>query len=132
MSESHEITIRVRYHEVDGQGRVHHANYLNYFEWVRVEMLRAAGLSYKKFEEAGLMLVVSEMNIQYFLPAEFDDSLVVKCTVLSARGARIRHRYEVKRGEELLVRAETTIACVDRTGRVRRLPEDLQSVIKTA
>ena len=29
---THEIQFRVAYHETDGQRRVHHANYLNYFE----------------------------------------------------------------------------------------------------
>ena len=49
----HEIQIRVRYQETDAQGHVHHANYLNYFELGRVEMLRASGYSYREFEESG-------------------------------------------------------------------------------
>ncbi len=41
-----QMTVRVGYHETDGQRRVHHANYLNYFEQSRVEMLRRwTGLS---------------------------------------------------------------------------------------
>ena len=36
----HEIEIRVRYQETDGQRRLHHANYLTYFEMGRTEMLR--------------------------------------------------------------------------------------------
>ena len=32
MLRQHEIEIRVRYQETDAQGRVHHANYLTYFE----------------------------------------------------------------------------------------------------
>ena len=54
----HEIEIRVRYQETDGQGRVHHANYLTWFELGRVELLRAAGHSYRELEAAGLFLVV--------------------------------------------------------------------------
>ena len=38
-----EFQLRVRYKETDAQGRVHHSNYLNYFEIARVEMLRANG-----------------------------------------------------------------------------------------
>ncbi|MFO0423299.1 MAG: acyl-CoA thioesterase, partial [Planctomycetia bacterium] len=40
---SHETEIRVRYQETDAQRRVHHANYLTYFEIGRTEMLRARG-----------------------------------------------------------------------------------------
>jgi acyl-CoA thioester hydrolase len=122
----HTIEIRVSYHETDGQGRVHHANYLNYFEQGRVELLRAAGASYKEFEANGRMLVVTEMNVRYRLPAEFDDCLTLTTQVISSRGARIRHQYQLMRGADLLVDADSTIACIDRQGRAVRLPPDWQ------
>lgn len=117
-----EMMIRVGYYETDGQRRVHHANYLNYFERSRVEMLRSAGFDYREFENTGLMLVVTEMNVRYRGAAEFDDELRVATTVTEVRGVRIRHHYEIDRGGELLVEADSTIACIDRTGKVRRLP----------
>src|SRR5688572_18166497 len=122
MLQSHEIELRVRYQETDGQGRVHHANYLTWFELARVELLRAAGHSYKELEEAGIFLVVAEASLQYHLPAFFDDILRLRVTVLQAKGARIQHEYKVFRGNDLLADGSTTIACVDRTGRVGRLP----------
>lgn len=118
------LTVRVGYHETDGQRRVHHANYLNYFERSRVEMLRAAGFDYRRFEDRGLMLVVTEMNVRYKGAAQFDDLLRVTTRVREVRGVRIRHHYEIDRDGELLVDADSTVACVDRTGRVRRLPAD--------
>ncbi|WP_164102373.1 acyl-CoA thioesterase [Candidatus Laterigemmans baculatus] len=127
MHRSHRLTIRVTYSETDGQRRVHHANYLNYFERGRVELLRSLGQSYKTFEDEGLMLVVSEMNVRYFQPAEFDDLLELETAVESARGARIRHSYRITRGEELIVTAQSTIACVGSDGRVKRLPASLQA-----
>lgn len=124
-SPSHRLSFRVAYHETDGQRRVHHANYLNYFERGRVELLRSMGWSYKEFEDSGLLLVVAEMQIRYASPAEFDDELTLETSVLSAKGARIRHGYRITRGEDLVVSAESTIACIDHTGRVRRLPPEL-------
>lgn len=120
---SHEIELRVRYQETDGQGRAHHANYPTWFELGRVELLRAAGHSYRELEEAGLFLVVAEISVQYFLPAFFDDLLRLKTTTERAKGARIVHRYEVFRGEDLLATGQTTVACINRSGRVSRLPE---------
>ncbi len=119
---THEIQIRVRYQETDGQGVVHHANYLTWLELGRVELLRAAGHSYKELEEQGVLLVVAEASIRYHLPARFDDLLRLVTTAVRAKGARIEHRYELFRGEQLLAEATTTIACVDRSGRVSRLP----------
>jgi acyl-CoA thioester hydrolase len=123
---SHVLKFRAHYHETDGQGRVHHANYLNYFERGRVELLRAAGASYRAFEASGLLLVVSEMRVRYHAPAAFDDWLTLSTEVVSARGARIIHRYRLSREDgTLLVEGESTIACVDREGHVRRLPASL-------
>ncbi len=65
MAVEHSIEIRVSYYEVDGQGRVHHAQYLNFFERGRVELMRYLGHSYRNLEATGLMLVVAEMNVRY-------------------------------------------------------------------
>jgi acyl-CoA thioester hydrolase len=120
---SHTIRLRVRYHETDGQRRTHHANYLHYFERGRVEMLRAAGLSYKALEDAGQMLVVTEMKIQYHAAAEFDDELLLTTETIEVRKVRMRHRYRIERAGGVIVAAESTIACVDAQGRPSRLPE---------
>src|SRR5687768_2972615 len=119
----HDIEFRVRYQETDGQGRVHHANYLTWFELGRVELLRAAGHSYRELEEAGIFLVVAEVAVQYYLPAFFDDVLRLRTTTVRAKGARIEHRYEVFRGQALLAKGQTTVACINQSGRVSRLPE---------
>src|SRR5688572_22437909 len=128
MRMQHDIEIRVRYQETDGQGRVHHANYLTWFELGRVELLRAMGHSYRELEKAGIFLVVAEINAKYYLPALFDDVLRLRTTTVRAKGARIEHRYEVFRGEELLAEGTTTVACIDPRGRVTRLPNWLLGV----
>ena len=117
------MPVRVAYHETDGQRRVHHANYLNYFEQSRVEMLRHIGFCYREFENAGFMLVVTEMNVRYRSAAEFDDLLTVTTTVVEVRGVRIRHHYVIDRDGEVIVEADSTIACIDRNGRPSRLPK---------
>lgn len=122
MLRSHTLQIRVTYQETDGQGRVHHGNYLNYFERGRVEMLRAAGISYRELEASGLMLVVSEMNVRYLAAAEFDDQLTLITDVTELRKVRVRHHYTVLRDSETIVEADSVIACVDRGGKPKRLP----------
>jgi acyl-CoA thioester hydrolase len=126
MINQHEIEIRVRYQETDGQGRVHHANYLTYFELGRTELLRAGGYNYRKIEQEGWMLVVSEMTCKYYFPANFDDVLLLRTTVVEARGARVVNRYEVFRGDTLLAEGRSIVACINREGRVTRLPRALQ------
>ncbi len=126
MATEHTIEIRVRYNETDGQGRVHHAQYLNYFERGRVELLRELGFSYREFEASGLMLVVTKMEIQYLYPAEFDDLLHLSTRVVRSKGVRIHHEYAITKGDSTLVTGKSEIACIDRTGQVKRLPDFLQ------
>ena len=126
MLTTHEIEIRVRYQETDAQGRVHHANYLTWFELGRVELMRAAGQNYRDLEAAGVFLVIAKAELKYHRGAVFDDLLKLRTTTVRAQGARIDHQYEIFRGEELIAEGSTTIACVDRTGRIARLPEWLR------
>ena len=128
----HEITLRVHYHEVDGQGRVHNSQYLNYFERGRVEMLRASGIAYRDIEAAGYMLVVRRAELHFLAPASFDDILVLQIRLSYCHGARIEHQYQLIRQDAdgveptLLVSGTTEIGCIDRNGRAKRLPPELQ------
>ena len=127
MSEQHEIEIRVRYQETDAMGRVHHANYINYFEIGRIELLRATGRNYRRLEDEGLFLVVSEMSCRYLGAARYDDMLRVRTTTTQMGRATVQHAYQVFRGEELIVEGASTVACVDDQGKVRRLPDWLRA-----
>ena len=122
MTDVHEMEIRVRYQETDGQRRAHHANFLTWFEMGRTEMLRSRGVTYRDFEDAGLFMVVSEVQCRYHAAAEYDDLLLLRTRVEHSGGAHIRHAYEVIRGDRILATGSTTVVCVDRDGRVRRLP----------
>jgi acyl-CoA thioester hydrolase len=125
----HRLDIRVTYQETDGQRRVHHANYLNYFERGRVEMLRASGVSYLALEESGLMLVVAEMNVRYVSAAQFDDLLTLTTKVADVRKVRIKHHYELHRGDDLIVSADSTVACVGENGKPAKLPKELLETV---
>jgi acyl-CoA thioester hydrolase len=122
MSDAHEIAIRVRYQETDGQRRVHHANFITYFEIGRTEMLRSQGLTYREFETAGLFLVVADISCRYVAAAEYDDLLLLRTRVEKVGAAHVCHAYELHRGSMLIATGTSTVVCVDREGRVRRLP----------
>jgi acyl-CoA thioester hydrolase len=121
-----EITIRVRYAETDRMGLLHHANYLVYFEQARTELLRSLWVAYRDLEDGGYLLVLTRVQVQYRRPAYYDDLLTVRTTVARTTSVKVVHRYEVLRGGELLAEGETTLGCVDREGRVQRLPPALQ------
>ena len=119
------IEIRVRYCECDPMGVVHHTVYPVWFEMGRTELLRATGRNYRDMEEAGIFLAVVRMQVAYRRPARYDDLLRLETTLASAGHVKIEHTYELYRGEELLCTGATTLACLDRAGQARALPEGL-------
>ena len=121
----HSISLSVRYCETDAMGFLHHSNYLNYFELGRTELFRAQGGNYRRMEELGMYLVVVKFQIHYHKPARYDDELSLHTEIIRTTPARIEHRYELRRGSELLNTAESTIACIGADGQPQRIPENL-------
>lgn len=121
-----EIVIRVRYAETDRMGLLHHANYLVYFEQGRTELLRARGMTYRDLEDQGFLLVLTKVEVKYKAPARYDDLLTLRTTVARSTPVRIDHKYELFRDGQLLTEGATTLACVDREGKLQALPESLQ------
>jgi acyl-CoA thioester hydrolase len=72
-----------------------------------------------------VFLVVHSIACKYHRPARFGDRLRIRTKVARATLARIDHEYQVFARDELLAEAKSTIACVDRNGEIRRMPECL-------
>jgi acyl-CoA thioester hydrolase len=120
---SGEIQIRVRYAETDRMGLLHHANYLVYFEQARTELLRSHGAAYKELEDQGFFLVIAKVEVKYKSPAHYDDVLAIRTTVTRSSPIRIEHKYEVFREGTLICEGATTLACVDREGKLQAMPQ---------
>ena len=132
MLDEHELTIRVRYSETDAQGFVHHSHYLSYFEMGRTELFRAGGGDYRAMEERGLFFVVAQLTCRYHKPARYDDLLTLRTRVSKLSQAKLEHEYRLYRGDELLTTAHSVLACVDREGNIKRIPEVLDSLKRPA
>ncbi len=123
MLREHELEIRVRYQETDAMGVLHHANYFTYFEMGRTELLRANGFAYRDLEADGLLMVIVKIGCSYKRPARYDDVLRLTTRTVRVTAAKIEHVYELHRGDELLADGYSTLACVDRQGKVQRVPQ---------
>ena len=55
-------------------------------------------------------------------PAKFDEELTLLTRIHRQTMVRIDHAYELRRGSLLLAEGETTIACVDRSGKLVQIP----------
>lgn len=89
--------LRVRYQETDQMAVVYHSNYLGWFEIGRTEMIRQMGFDYRAIEQEGILLPVIDANLQFKLPARYDDQITVFTRVTSFSPLRLSYSYEIRR-----------------------------------
>jgi len=116
-------------------GIVYHANYLRFMERGRTNHLRLMGAEqHTLFAEAqaetpGFAYVVRSMQIDFFKPARMDDVLDVVTWPVAVKGASITLAQEVRRGDEVLVKAEVRVAFISE-GRAQPIPKSLRLLMK--
>ena len=120
-------TIRVRYSETDAMAVVYHGSYLPWLEVGRTTLLRENGVEYRELERSGYRLPVLDLTIKYLRPAVYDDEVEVHTVIRECPGIRVKIDYEIRRGDELLVTAQTTHAFVDNKGQPVRPPVDFRA-----
>jgi acyl-CoA thioester hydrolase len=131
---THKFQVRVYYEDTDAGGIVYHANYLNFAERARTEMLRLCGVGQDAMRrDDGVGFTVRRCEIDYRAPARLDDALEVRTNLRDLRGARVgatQSIHMVRDGgvdEDWLVRLDLDLACVKDNGRPTRLPERVRS-----
>ena len=82
------LKYRVPYADTDQMGVVYYANYFEYFERFRNEILRDAGYTYLELEKEGIAMPVIEAVCHYKASAKYDDLLEI--TRKAASGKRVR------------------------------------------
>jgi len=131
----HHMQVRVYYEDTDSIGIVYHANYLRFMERGRTNHLRLMGAEqHTLFAEAqaetpGFAFVVRSMQIDFHRPARMDDVLDVVTWPVAVKGASIALAQEVRRGNELLVKAEVRVAFISE-GRAQPIPKPLRQLLK--
>ena len=119
----HLFPVRVYFEDTDLTGMVYHAQYLNWFERARSDILRLLAIDQRGAHQAGEgAYAVSELAIRYAAPARLDDDVVVDSRVVALGGASCRMTQVARRGGTLLAEAGVRIAFVAPNGRPRRQP----------
>lgn len=120
-----ETKLRVRYGETDQMGFVYYGVYAQYYEVGRVEAMRSLGLSYKEMEEAGILMPVINLNINYKKPALYDDEVRIVTSVKEIPSLRITFHYECfNQKNELLNNGTVTLVFLDKQKNKPTLPPD--------
>src|SRR5262252_3506162 len=80
-------------------------------------------------EAPGFAFVVRSMHIDFLRPARMDDVLDVVTWPVAVKGASITLAQEVRRCEEVLVKAQVRVAFISQ-GRAQPIPKALRLLLK--
>ena len=133
----HHMQVRVYYEDTDFSGIVYHANYLRFMERGRTNHLRLMGAEqHALFDQAetdtsgfGFAFVVRSMHLDFLKPARMDDVLDIVTWPVAVKGASIMLNQEVRRGEDVLVKAEVRVAFIS-GGRAQPIPKSIRALMK--
>ena len=123
----HRLSARVYYEDTDFGGVVYYANYLKFLERGRTEALRDMGVDQIAMKDEGTVFVVRRANVDFLSPARFDDMLDVRTTASWVKRASAAMWQEIWRGDDKLLIAEVTIACMTLAGKPTRLPDPVRA-----
>jgi acyl-CoA thioester hydrolase len=127
---SHETPVRVYYEDTDMGGIVYYANYLKYIERGRSELVELLGMNQMEMrDKEGVVFVVTRVVADYLAPARLDDRLTVHTARRAQSAVRWVFDQEVRRGNDVLFRAEVTAVCMTLDGRPTRLPKSLRGAV---
>jgi acyl-CoA thioester hydrolase len=115
-------TLRVRFAETDKMGVAHHSVYVIWMEAARVEWLRQQGMNYRDWDEGGVSLAVSGIELEYRAAAKFDDEITIETSLVEAKSRRFRFEYRILRDTQLLAIGASLHTPTDRSGKAIRLP----------
>ncbi len=110
---TYSFPVRVYFENTDAGGVVYHGEYLKFLERARTEWLRHLGFDHQALaRNHRIVFVVTQALADFLKPARLDDNLAVSVQLESLGKVRCVFLQEIRRDDELLVRAKITVACV--------------------
>jgi YbgC/YbaW family acyl-CoA thioester hydrolase len=121
------LDIVVRCTEIDVNGHVNNARYVEYLEWGREEWYDRQDIRYERLRELGVVTVVVNINLNLRRPCHQGESLrIVTWPQRRGRTSFVLAQRIEKQGGEVAADALVTLVTVDpSTARSRPLPEEL-------
>jgi acyl-CoA thioester hydrolase len=125
---------RVYFEDTDAGGVVYHAQYIKFLERARTEWLRHLGFDHQGLaRNHRVSLVVTSIACDFTKAARLDDNVAVSVHLESLGKVRCVFAQEIRRDDEVLVKAKVTVACV--TGdnfKPTEIPEPLRKKMEAA
>lgn len=106
--------MKVRDYEIDSEGIVNNAVYLNYLENTRHEFCEWAGLSFKEMGEKNIIPVLNKVEIEYKAPLMSGD-VMLSSLWIEKKGVRFVFHQDIfkKDTKEQIVKAIVSCVCLE-------------------
>ncbi len=115
--------VKVYYEDTDSGGVVYYSNYLKFLERARTEMISSIGLSNKKLlKEYKTLIIVKSCNIEYLSPSKLEDKLKIYSSVESFNKASFLISQNIKKDDNLVVKAKLKLVTVNNEGKPIKIP----------
>ncbi|MGZ5035356.1 MAG: tol-pal system-associated acyl-CoA thioesterase [Usitatibacter sp.] len=126
--------VRVYFENTDAGGVVYHGEYLKFLERARTEWLRHLGFDHQALaRNHRVTLVVTSIAVEFNKAARLDDNVAVSVRLESLGKVRCVFAQEIRRDDEVLVKAKVTVACVaGDTFKPTEIPEALRKKMEAA
>lgn len=123
MEQPFSVRVQARAYEVDRQGHVNQAVYMQYAEHARWQFLLAAGLTPDVLSAAGIGPVLLKASIRFQRELRAGDEVDISCAISGGQGQLIElmQRFRTPGGVPV-ARVECTVGLLDLTAR-RLLPD---------
>lgn len=131
---TYSFPVRVYFESTDAGGVVYHSEYLKFMERARTEWLRHLGYDHQALaRDHKVIFVVSSIAVDFVKPARLDDNLAVSVRLESVGRVRCVFDQEIRREDEVLVKARVTVAClVNESFKPAEIPAGLKRKMEAA
>ena len=122
--------VKIYYEDTDASGRVYYANYLKYLERGRTDFLSSLGFSHKDlYEKNNIYFVVKTCNIEYIKPANFEDILEIKSSIVNFSKAKIEFNQKILRDDQLLIDSKILIVSINTENKISKMPNEMLEIL---
>ena len=127
------LEIVVRPTEIDVNGHVNNAKYVEYLEWGREEWYERNGLPYERLFELGAVTVTVNLNLNFRKECRQGDLLTILTRPEHLGRTSFALRQEIrKRNGEVAADAVVTIVTIDPATRTSRpVPDELAEAVRS-
>ena len=122
---------KVYYEDTDSGGVVYYANYLNFLERARSEMIYSFGLSNNKLlKEHKTLIIVKNCQIEYKKPAKLEDKLQIYSYIISCGKASFTMNQKIMKDKVIILESKIQLVTVSLEGKPKKIPDILKNFFR--